>query len=154
LIKQLRQDVETMTLVPKASEYIDGLASRGKIDFKTRKIAHKKVTLPAKVDIATPHKKEIIMKLLAFLGFFSIFTTRRPTVVVLVQEHGADSSFGATPLDLELCSGDKIVYDELTALLGDNGKGPGVGQPGKGGVGPSYGGTDHRSKYYRKYVRI
>lgn len=95
------------------------------------------------------------MKLLAFLRLFPIFTTQRPdhgAVVVLVQQHGADSSSRATPLDVELCRGDKVVYDELTALLADYGDRPGNGpskEPGKGAVG-SYGGTDHRAKYYRK----
>jgi hypothetical protein len=137
-----------------------GWRAEARLTSKAVKCSQKGHASLAKVDIATPHKKEIIMKLLAFLGFISIFTTRRPNhgaVVVLVQQHGADSSSRATPLDVELCKGDKIVYDELTFLLADHGarpeSGPAVGQPGKGAAGPSYGGTDHRAKYYRKYVR-
>jgi hypothetical protein len=45
LTKQLRQDVETMTLVPKASEYTDGLACRGKINVKSSKMFTKRSRL-------------------------------------------------------------------------------------------------------------
>jgi hypothetical protein len=125
----------------------------------------------SEVDIATPHKKEIIMKLsLALLLLFTIFTThQRPihgAVVVMVQQHpgaGSSSSKATTPLDLEICNGDQIVHDELTALLADHGArlvlGPEEEQAVKAterslsSYGSSYG-TDHRAKYYRKYVRI
>jgi hypothetical protein len=106
------------------------------------------------------------MKLsLAFLLHFTIFTTQRPihgAVVVMVQHPGALSSKATTPLDVEMCNGDQIVHDELTALLADHGArlvlGPEEEQEAvkateRSLYGSSYG-TDHRAKYYRKYVRI